>query len=591
MLSRQQVVMFWFERFRRPYDRKGYMRKMSLLSFLVLCSSLAFAEGLAVKDIQARFRNGQTFITWKDAAEKEAGASYRYSLYRSDKPITQENLTSATCVMRGLLNNSAKLFGSAFRPGDRLDPQKPTCRLEATAKPLPLWSGLAVWTAKEKGSACYAVVATDLEGKPLTKIVPGESATTQPVEEEVQPLQPVKLYDSKERGRYWKQTCVTGKKGMPLTVVLHASNGRGGGAGSYGDYYLYFATADMGYRDGLPGVFSVKETHLKENNRLVLENRDIIVHPSGKQGMETYWFGYVCVPQGATHSEPRAYPFTERRLDWIVSWVVEHYGVDPKRIICEGGSMGAWGSTSYGLHRPQRFAAVYPNRPRTIQRGLPSLAKIDRKKPVLMDDGKTDYFTRMNSVRFVAEHPGDLPFYGWCCGRRDGFATWKEQIEMVKALTAGRHGFAFAWNDGDHSSGSKPMGKVKADYPATLFALDQSYPAFGNSFIDQNMGNGDPKDGDLEGGINLGFKWKVTSDTEDKWSVTISTRLCKAAMTVDVTPRRLQLFKVKPSASLTWTASTGDKGEIQADANGRFTVEKLKILPGKDTELSFVLKK
>ena len=42
-------------------------------------------------------------------------------------------------------------------------------------------------------------------------------------------------------------------------VELHASQGQGGPAGDYGDYYLYFATPEMGYRDGLPGVFSVEE--------------------------------------------------------------------------------------------------------------------------------------------------------------------------------------------------------------------------------------------------------------------------------------------------------------------------------------------
>ncbi len=33
---------------------------------------------------QEVYRNGQTFVTWKDAAEGEAGARLRYSLYRSD---------------------------------------------------------------------------------------------------------------------------------------------------------------------------------------------------------------------------------------------------------------------------------------------------------------------------------------------------------------------------------------------------------------------------------------------------------------------------------------------------------------------------
>ena len=85
-----------------------------------------------------------------------------------------------------------------------------------------------------------------------------------------------------------------------------------------------------------------------------------------------------------------------------------------------------------------------------------------------MDDGKTDYFVRMDMVRFAQDHSADLPFYGWCCGRRDGFASWQEQIDMVRALTAAKHGFAFAWNNGDHSSGAQPMAQVTKFYPPEL---------------------------------------------------------------------------------------------------------------------------
>ena len=52
--------------------------------------------------IRAVYRSGQTFITWKDAAKGEAGANLRYSLYRSDKPITQDNLDYAGRVEAAL---------------------------------------------------------------------------------------------------------------------------------------------------------------------------------------------------------------------------------------------------------------------------------------------------------------------------------------------------------------------------------------------------------------------------------------------------------------------------------------------------------
>jgi len=568
-----------------------------LLSVFLL--SIGRAE-LKVTGIRAIHRNGQTFVTWKDVAGGEEGSKYRYAVYRSDKPITQGDLAKASLCMERVFNNSARLFGSAFRQSDRIAPGKSTCVVEEGGEPLPDWSGLAVITPEQDGDAYYAVLATDTTANPLTQAVAGESSTTTPVAEKVAPIQPIKIYDSKSRkGPYIKQTCVTGKKGLPLFFTLHASNARGGGAGSYGDYYLYFARREWGYREGLPGVFAVQERKDKVN-RLVVSNRDTIVKPDGLGPMETYWFGYVCVPQWAEHKEPRAYPFTERRVEWIAKWCVEKYKADPNRVYCSGGSMGAWGTSTWALRHPEIFAAVYPNRPRTRQRGRPSLARVTRTQPIAMDDGKTDYFVRMDMVEFVRNHHGDLPFLGWCCGRHDGFASFKEQIDMVKALTEAHHGFAFAWNDGNHSSGSKPMSRVQKYYPATKFARNRSYPAFGNSSIDDDLGTCEievkdgrrtkrvlkPDNGALEGGINLGFDWKDVREKVDSWSAKLRNALAKNAMTVDVTPRRCQEFNPRSGDMFHWTNSAGGEGEVKADPRGLVTIPRVTIKAGEETVLT-----
>ena len=562
--------------------------QLSILAFLAISApSYSFGTEPEVSSIKVVHHHGQTFVTWQDVAAGEDGAKFRYSLYRSDRPITADTLKQVDLCDHGVLNNSARLFGTAFNMKDRLDTTKPYTVIEEGGKPLPPWSGLAVHTVRKDGKAYYAVVATDEKLNPVSRVVPGKSATIDAIEEKVAPIQPIKLYDSKSRGIYSAQTSITGQKGLPLRVELHGSQGQGGGAGDYGDYYLYFATPQMGYRDGLPGVFSVEERREKAGNYLLLRVREAIEHPSGTRAMETYWFGYLCVPQHASHQEPRAYPFTERRQEWIIDWVIKKYAVDPERITASGGSMGAWGSTTYALRHPERFAAVYPNRPRTRQPGLPSLAGMPAKgKSVFMDDGKADYFTRMDMVRFAADHSADLPFFGWCCGRRDGFATWKEQIDMVQALTAARHGFSFAWNDGDHSSGSQPMAKVIKYYPPEKFARNRSYPAFSNSSIDQKLRNGDPKDGDLEGGINLGFLWKDVADEERRWSVRLSNDLAKDPMTVDVTPRRCQKFRPSAGSEFTWVTSTGLSGKAAVDAAGIVTIPRVQLRPDAEIVLT-----
>lgn len=561
----------------------------SLSAVILLVSALASrADYPSITSIRAVYRHGQTFVTWNDLAEGEAGANYRYSLYRSDQPITAQNLDQAELCYRGVLNNSARLYGTAFNRKDRIGPDKPYCVIEEGGKPLPPWSGLAVVTVPEPGKSFYAVVATDLKLKPVSQVVPGHSATTSPVDEKSAPIQPIKLYDAKERkGPYVTSTSITGKKGLPLHVTLHGSQANGGGAGEYGDYYLFFGTRDMGHRDGLPGVFSVTEVRDKAGNHLLLRARDALEHPSGTRAMETYWFGYWCVPQWAKHAEPRVYPFTENQLTWMTRWTAERYGADLNRITMGGSSSGAVGSMNVGFRHPELFAAVFPVAGRV--RKVPAISlegKLERGAPALMSDGKTSYHDHVDGPRFATQHRDDLPFLCWACGRHDGYATWQEHIDMVRALTEAHHGFAFSWNNGGHGDGGKAMQALARNYPAAKFARNQSYPALGHSSLNQNMGNGDPKEGDLVGGINLGFGWKDVLDEPGRWSITLSNDLAKADMTVDLTPRRCQQFKPRPGDRLHWTTSTGGSGTITADLHGLVTVPRVVIQPGEGTRLT-----
>lgn len=569
---------------------------------------------LEVTGINAFYRHGQTFVTFRDAAEGAAGADLRYSLYRSDQQITPENFAKAELCYAGILNNSAKMFGAAFKQDARQNPDSPrfdvlqdgqlvskvfpTFKITEDGLPLPMWSGLAVRTVQRDQQSYYAVVATDTAGRILTTIVPGASATTKPVDEKVAPIQPFKLLDSIEYGRYREICKITGAKNLPLSVSLHASNATGGGAGSHGDYYFFFATPEMGWRDGLPGVFSIEERTREGKNgerHMILTMRDTIESPSGNGTVETFWFGYYCKPQNIGTGEARAWPFTENRTMWIVDWVSRQYGVDTNRVTVYGGSMGAWGTTTFAFRHPELFAAVYPDRPRTRQKGMPSLLKFDKQETAFMPDGKTPYMERMDMVKFASEHPADLPFYCWGCGLRDGFATFQEQIDMVKALTAAHHGFAFAWNDGDHSSGSAAIHRLKEWYAPDKFALNKSYPAFGNSSINPDFTSGvgdagkDPKNLPVYY-INGGFAWSDVVDQVDAWEVTLSNELCEAPMTVDVTPRRCQQFKLSPGKVCVWQNSTGGNGEIAVDKNGLVTVPAVMIKPKETTRLSIKVK-
>ncbi|MCG3179829.1 MAG: hypothetical protein BIFFINMI_02175 [Phycisphaerae bacterium] len=560
----------------------------ALAALAVAGSGLAAADAPHVTDIKAVHHDGQTFVTWTDVAQGQAGAKYRYSLYRSDAPITQENLAKAELCCPGILNNSCKQFGRANTEKDRIDPRVPTCIIEDGGKPLPDGSGLAVRTAHRDGKSFYAVMVNDDAFKPVGQIVPGQSATTEAVEEKVAPIQPIRIVQ-------YTQSRPSGKPNLPLEVSLHGSQRDGGTVAEIGDFYLYFGTAEMGWRDGLPGVFAVSENQAG----LKLSPRDAIENPRGDGILQSWWSGYYCRPVGAAHEEPRFYEFTTRRLDWMTHWVIDKYRVDPERIYCQGQSMGGGGVAFWAFRRPALFAAVVAKIGRVRARPSIAAAGLDLpgeiilskfNKPIFMADGKTDFFKVKDSVAWVGEHHEDLPFYSLACGRKDTMIPWRDNTEMARALAAGHHGFAMAWNSGTHSTSTalEAAKRLERYYGAAKFSLSRSYPAFSNSSIDDRLGNGDPADGDPVGGINLGFLWSDVVDEDGQWSVKLENDLCKERMTVDVTPRNCQKFKIKAGQIVQWTNSAGGSGEVAADPWGLVTVEKVVLVPGEKTTLSIL---
>ena len=48
---------------------------------------------------------------------------------------------------------------------------------------------------------------------------------------------------------------------------------------------------------------------------------------------------------------------------------------------------------------------------------------------------------------------------------------------------------------------------------------------------------------------------------------------------VDVTPRRLQKFEVKPGATYTWSTSAQQSGQAAADGDGLLTIPAVKVGP------------
>ncbi len=544
-----------------------------------------------ISNMSVLHQNGQTFITWQDVAQGTSGQNYRYDIYRSSSPITNENISSATLVHKGIFNNSGQRFGFApFLPATRVNASNAMSSLTPMGATLPLWSGLAVYTPTATSSSYYAVVTRDISKSTnnTSLVASGINSSPSAVSEFVSSIEPIKYQDSNQTSTYK----ITGAQGLPLMLKLHASSAGATGVTTYGDIYQYFGDSTMGYQDGIPSIFSVYEVS-GANRRIELYPRDTVWTMDALAPLETYWFGYNVVPLNASDGVARVYPFTENRLLHLIDWVAEKYGVDTNRIYSTGQSMGGWGTTSFAFRRPDIFAAVYPILPRFESTTFPNMVLKTYSAATLssptLPDQTTSYVDHMNSVDFASRTHTDLPFIGWAIGRNDGYASWYSQVNMARVLDRNRHGYAFSWNNGDHSGGAAAMSLIYSYYEGK-FAKNKSYPAFSESSINSKMGDGNPAVGDLVGGVNLGFYWSPIVETANTWSTSFSNNLIpnNGPMTVSVTPRRTQNFDPGPGDVINWTTSTGHSGSVVTDKYGLVTIKNVQINKNATTTLSLV---
>lgn len=317
----------------------------------------------------------------------------------------------------------------------------------------------------------------------------------------------------------------------PLVVILHGS-GAGDSTLSFGAKYAAVTVGDLALsfdtelrwavQQGItPGTVTVRPSDKRNNTVAAWAN------------FETYHMGFVS--GGTLHL------ITERQYDQLMAWIDENVPqAHPTKRCLAGASMGAWGTMTYGIRRPHKFAALYPDRPRVRYSGvspnriaLPSEAAISTVYNVGSDpalaalDGGYQSAAHLDIVAYVANTANVIPWVGWNIGKNDGFSPFSDHIALVDAMRAAGRGFAFAWNSGDHSVGSIPS-QITASYPVGLFELGRGYPIFSEHSLD-----GDPAT-DAAGGINVGLTFRNVVESAGAWSCEVTH--ISAACTVKVTP-------------------------------------------------------
>ena len=557
------------------------------LLILTLALSISFAAAAPVAThLQAACRDGQVFLTWTEPA----GLQGDLTVLMSKQPITTPSPENTKIVASGLNPGTAydwwlnkETYGNPVpkdpNTGEAYKPPHEGFVITPGGQRINPDSGLHVHTVgpDEAGPTYYAVIGVD-----NAEIVAGQNSLTQPVNQQPGAVTPI-----------WQNEGapdVAKGKGLPLHLILHAKTG-------IGDMdYLVFGDKSLGWREGLPFKFGVRVTpdcvEVRPTDRTWIGR----MFPEGLDGCQkltpaihSFWYGY----NSNIHWPDRmdvgiVTNYTERRLLWIVDWVQRTYQTDPSRTYAFGSSMGGCGDIASAIRHPEVFAAIRAHVPIVAyDKG----AGGDSEMRVVKETGGMEMMTnegvtvrdRLNGTKFVREHPGDLPFLVITNGRQDKSIPWWKNPDFYRAMRDGRHGMIAAWDEGDHAGCGRAM---PADIKAwdnlksfhQLFALNLSYPALTNLSVDNSPGNGEATDGDPVGFMGRGLTWDVPVDEADRYEVVIKWTLEaeKLPVTADVTPRRLQAFKLKPGDKVTARNLAADGTEEQrvtltADDHGLVT--------------------
>lgn len=285
--------------------------------------------------------------------------------------------------------------------------------------------------------------------------------------------------------------------------------------------------------------------------------------PNGNR-REMFWMGVNATP-GAGNPVDMV---MERRLDAMMSWFDANYPqASATRRVATGGSMGAYGTFTYALKRPTKFAALYPDRPRwrsastpnTIwcpswSTGATNVYPFGAGPSLNPADGGYPLQEHLDHLAWISNPANDLPWIGWCVGKADGYTPFEDHIAAVAALRARGAGFAFYWNSGNHSEGAKLSFELFPTYPVYLWEIGKGYPVFSEHSLDDDPATA------AEGGINIGLSFRNVVESAGAWSCEVrhqgTTFRPAQACTVRVKPKS-SIYTGNPPAQLVNLPSGG----------------------------------
>ena len=578
-----------------------------VLLAVVLLTTTAGARDKQASRLQVRHRSGQTLVTFaevdppvtKDSIPArelrdlrqsfDEDGKLRYRVYRDDNPIKSVEGLKPIAALPPLTCWNIDYFGS-IRPehmalryvvGDGGDPVQPG-------------TGVCVYNPPQAGKAYYAVTVV-IDGEENTKIGPGNSLAA-PVEELIGQGMPILQRIVKpERFSYvanptlhyyvrWESPPNCSVQGKPIDylvgippelakpapVGIHLHCWGGSLNGGYGWWY------------------QAEQGHI-----LIASNQVPYDWWTGYH--ERYWDGRADQQQW---QQGVVRPYSQRRMLSFLEWVATQWDVDLTRTHVAGNSMGGSGAPMFAIRHSDRIAWatgwVGVHIPAKSPRFKSSYANVYGRPEwnIRFEDGTPvwDYF---DDTWYLKRHPEkEIGLICFSNGKNDGGIGWEQAAEFYWALQETRRPHIFVWGQSGHGQRARLPVSLSDRYMPMDLRTDQSQPAFTACSLDDDPGDGNPKDGDAEGQSNLYLCWKTDDlvDTKTSWQMTIGLveKAPEDACTANITPRRVQQFKPAPGTQIKWTNTSVDTGrEIQSgqavvDDLGLITLPDVRIEKGKN---------
>jgi Secretion system C-terminal sorting domain len=156
----------------------------------------------------------------------------------------------------------------------------------------------------------------------------------------------------------------------------------------------------------------------------------------------------------------------------------------------------------------------------------------------------------------------DVPIFFAVNGKYDELLGWTECVSYYDSVNHNLSGGFYLWDLRDHSGDNKTWNSTNFNF--LRYAKNQSYPALSNCSVNGNPGNGTGTSGDTAGTINGFVDWDNNNITDNGGSWTINMFLRSLltwnnisvpspdSCTANITPRRLQHFKIPLNAAVKW---------------------------------------